>query len=233
MQCPCEQLRANCGNSVAGLCERDEALAPEAQQSGKSNRPARMRALRERWATRNRGGTPSTNSATNTGAATTASRAEAWPRSNGTLENVTAARIPRATRLMSVCEKTVPGRRESCVSGALQAAAEDEHASRLADSAREDRRGHHADHRGAHDRRPPQQLVGQRGAQDGVPGDRARQQREHHQRECQDEPARTCRDQRMADPRQVQSAERVEEQRRKRQRGSDHPDAPRAAMPSR
>ena len=151
--------------------------------------PRGMRSLCERWARRSRGGTPSTNSAMSSGAATTASKADAWPCSSGTLENVTAASIPSATRLMSVCEKTVPA-----TTGIVRVAGPCRR--RLSTTTRvgspsRPGRPRRPSRRSSWRARwsPAQSLVGQRGGKDGVPGDRAREQREHHQYERQHEPA--------------------------------------------
>ena len=132
--------------------------------------------------------------------------------SSGTLVKVTAARIPSATRLMSVCENTVPA-----TTGKVRPAGPSRR--RLSTSMRvgsPSRPGNTAEAiTPIIVARPPPSTdasVPGRAARSTACQESARsEQREHHQRERQQDPSRTRRDEGMSHAREVQAAQREDD----------------------
>ena len=92
---------------------RGRANTARPRRARASRRASRLAAIdslcqRARCANASRLGPATTSAHPMSGMPSASAMPAGWPRSRGTLEKVTAASTPRASRLMSVCEKTVP-----------------------------------------------------------------------------------------------------------------------------
>ena len=108
----------------------------------------------------------------------------------------------------------------------VDAPAQHDHAHRLPEPAGEDRRGHDADHRRAHDGEPVDHCLRQRGPQRLVPGHRAQHERERHQRHREHDPSRVGVDQGVPDVAEVQPRERERDEPSDQEREQPDRDTP-------